>query len=78
MIRPPARDWLRNREGGIMRLTVFSWGYYGWGGAPTRFVEAVNSVERARGFEPPLFVDTRIRRAVRAKGFIGDVFAGRG
>jgi hypothetical protein len=58
-----------------MSTVIFSWGYYGWGTAPSRLVEAVDSVERARGFGPPLFVDIRIRREVRAKGFIGDAFA---
>jgi hypothetical protein len=58
-----------------MKLVIFSWGYYGWGGAPDRLVEAVDAVEQARGFDPPLFVDTRIRREVRAKGFVGEAFA---
>jgi hypothetical protein len=54
--------------------TLFSWGYYGWGNATAQLVEAVDAVEKARGFEPPLFVDTRIRRSVRAVGFTGDAF----
>jgi hypothetical protein len=58
-----------------MRTTIFSWGYHGWGGATTHFVQAVDAVERSRGFEPPWFVDIRIRREVRAKGFIGEAFA---
>lgn len=54
--------------------TIFTWGYYGWGNATPRLVEAVDAVETNRGFEPPIFVDTRIRRTVRAKGFVGNAF----
>lgn len=57
-----------------MTTTLFSWGYYGWGNATAQLVEAVDAVEKARGFEPPLFVDTRIRRSVRAQGFTGGAF----
>jgi len=55
-------------------ITLFTFGYYGWGNHTTHLVEAVDAVERSRGFEPPLFVDIRIRRAVRAKGFQGNAF----
>jgi hypothetical protein len=54
--------------------TLFTWGYYGWGNATPQLVEAVDAVEKSRGFEPPLFVDIRIRRTVRAKGFRGNAF----
>lgn len=57
--------------------TLFSWGYFGWGNATGELVHLVDAVEQARGFAPPLFVDTRIRRAVRAVGFQGSAFAGR-
>ena len=57
-----------------MPTTLFTWGYYGWGNATSQLVEMVDAVERARGFAPPMFVDIRIRRAVRAKGFQGDAF----
>jgi len=56
------------------RTTIFTWGYYGWGNATPQLVEAVDAVETSRGFEPPIFVDIRIRRNVRAKGFIGNAF----
>jgi hypothetical protein len=46
--------------------TLFTWGYYGWGNATPQLVEAVDAVEHSRGFAPPLFVDIRIRRSVRA------------
>jgi hypothetical protein len=56
------------------KTTIFTWGYYGWGNATPQLVEAVDAVEKSRGFEPPLFVDIRIRRTVRAKGFQGNAF----
>ncbi len=55
-------------------VTVFTWGYYGWGNHTRRLVEAVDAVEASRGFQPPLFVDIRIRRSVRAAGFTGPAF----
>jgi hypothetical protein len=57
-----------------MIITVFSWGYWGWGNATKQLVEATDLVERARGFQQPIFVDTRLRRQGRAKGFVGDAF----
>jgi hypothetical protein len=53
---------------------LFSWGYWGWGTATSRFVDAADTVEAARGFTPPLFVDIRISRSVRAPGFRERVF----
>jgi hypothetical protein len=55
-------------------ITLFSWGYYGWGNATSRLVELVDSLEKSRGYKPTLFVDIRIRRAGRAPGFIGTGF----
>jgi hypothetical protein len=54
--------------------TIFTWGYYGWGNATHQLLEVVDAVETSRGFEPPIFVDIRIRRNVRAKGFVGNAF----
>jgi hypothetical protein len=54
--------------------TIFTWGYHGWGNATPQLVQAVDAVEAHRGFAPPLFVDIRIRRGVRARGFIGPTF----
>jgi hypothetical protein len=34
--------------------------------------DAVDAVETSRGFEPPIFADTRIRCTARAKGFVGN------
>lgn len=50
------------------------WGYWGWGNHIAQLVKAVDAVERARGFKPPVFVDIRVRRQVRAQGFVGDAF----
>jgi hypothetical protein len=54
--------------------TLFTWGYYGWGNHTEELVVAVDAVETSRGFEPPIFVDIRFRRTVRAKGFQGSNF----
>ena len=56
-------------------ITLFSFGYWGWGNATRQLVRAVDAVEESRGYEPPLFVDIRIRREGRAKGFVGEAFA---
>jgi hypothetical protein len=57
-----------------MVVKLYSFGYYGWGNHTSRLLQAVGAVEAARGNLPPGFVDTRIRRAVRAKGFQGTAF----
>jgi hypothetical protein len=57
-----------------MCLTIFSWGYFGWGNATRELVTLVDAVETRRGFAPPVFVDIRIRRTVRAAGFSGRNF----
>jgi hypothetical protein len=57
-----------------MPITLFTWGYYGWGNHTPQLLQAIDAAERNRGFEPPLFVDIRIRRTVRAKGFQGNAF----
>lgn len=55
-------------------MTLFTWGYYGWGNHTPHLVKAVDAVETSRGFQPPIFVDIRIRRSVRAAGFTGPAF----
>jgi hypothetical protein len=57
-----------------LSITIFTWGYYGWGSHTPQLVAAVDAVETSRGFEPPFFVDIRIRRNVRAAGFTGNAF----
>jgi hypothetical protein len=61
-------------ESDTTTVTLFSWGYYGWGNHTDNLVKAVDAVEISRGFQPPFFVDTRIRRSVRAAGFKGMAF----
>jgi len=53
-------------------VTAFSFGYEGWGPHTQELLRALDSVERARGYAPPLLVDTRIRKTVRAEGFRGN------
>ncbi len=55
-------------------LTLFTWGYWGWGNCTEQFVEATDAIEDQRGFRPPFFVDVRISRSVRAVGFNGNAF----
>jgi len=54
--------------------TAFAWGYWGWGKATPELVRRFDAVEAWRGFGPPLLVDVRASRSVRASGFRGDAF----
>jgi hypothetical protein len=56
-------------------LTTFTFGYWGWGSTTKQLVQAVDAAEADRGFEPPVFVDIRLQRTVRAPGFSGAAFA---
>ena len=49
-------------------LTIFTWGYDGWGSSTRQLKDAVDTIEQGRGFKPPYFVDLRISRSVRAEG----------
>ena len=55
-------------------LTLFSWGYWGWGAHTRQLLRLSAAVEADRGYKAPLFVDIRVRRSVRAEGFRGDNF----
>lgn len=55
-------------------LQAFTFGYWGWGSATAELVRMVDASEAARGFAPPVFVDVRISRNVRAQGFLGGAF----
>lgn len=55
-------------------LTIFTFGYWGWGNHTPQMVDAFDASEARAGFAAPLFVDTRFRREVRAVGFRGDAF----
>jgi hypothetical protein len=58
-------------ESGIRspEVTLFSFGYWGCGSATPLLVNAIDEAESQRGFQPPLWVDVRISRSVRAAGF---------
>lgn len=56
-------------------LTIFSFGYYGWGNHTRYLIKAMDEVERQRGFKPPYFVDVRYQRSVRAKSFRGNALS---
>jgi hypothetical protein len=58
----------------MIPITIFSWGYWGWGNATDKLIQAFDAVEQSRGFEPPIFVDVRLSRSVRAPGFNGNLF----
>jgi len=58
----------------IAPITLFSFGYRGWGNAVPQLVEAIDAVEKSRGYAPPVFADVRVSRAVRAAGFDGNAF----
>lgn len=55
-------------------LTLFTFGYWGWGSATGELIRAIDSAERKKGFSPPVFFDIRLKRSVRAKGFRDDAF----
>jgi hypothetical protein len=57
-----------------VKLSAFSWGYWGWGNAVPHFLSAAAAAEAARDFKPPVFADVRLRRSVRAPGFDGSAF----
>ena len=50
-------------------ITLFSFGYWGWGTSTVQLVQAFDALEGRRGFNPPILVDVRISRNVRAPGF---------
>jgi hypothetical protein len=58
----------------MIPIEIFTWGYWGWGNHTSDLVKGVDAVEAKRGFAPPLFIDIRISRSVRAKGFSGTAF----
>ena len=56
------------------RLTMFSWGYEGWGNATRQLVRSFDLAEAYRRHTPPIFVDIRMSRSVRAVGFRDHTF----
>lgn len=55
-------------------LTMFSWGYEGWGNATRQLVRSFDLAEAYRQHAPPIFVDIRMSRSVRAVGFRDHAF----
>jgi hypothetical protein len=53
----------------MKEITAFTWGYWGWGTHTKEFVRVADAIERKRSFRPPIFVDIRFSRKVRAPGF---------
>lgn len=47
-------------------IEAFSWGYWGWGGSTQELIDAFDGAEQERGHGPPIFVDARVDRGVRA------------
>lgn len=58
----------------MSKITIYMWGYWGWGNAAPELVKAVDAVERKRGFKPPVFVDIRMKRSARPAVFRGKAF----
>jgi hypothetical protein len=58
----------------VAKLKAFTWGYCGWGSESKHFVRAVDTLEKSRGFLPPVFVDLRRARSGRAVNFKGKAF----
>lgn len=56
------------------KITIYMWGYWGWGNAAPELVKAVDAIERKRGFKPPIFVDIRMKRSARPAVFRGNAF----
>lgn len=57
-----------------MAQTAFSFGYDGWGSSGRDLLDVTARVEASRGYGPPVFVDVRISRSVRAHDFREDAF----
>lgn len=55
-------------------ITMFSWGYYGWGTHGKDLLRLSAAVEQGRGFKPPVFVDIRAQRSGWARDFKGPTF----
>lgn len=53
---------------------MYSFGYWGCGQATKALVRAFKAAEYARGLKAPLWVDIRLQRTCRAKGFSGIAF----
>ena len=59
----------------IRKLTIFMFGYDGWGNSTELLHKATAAVERQRGYRRPYWVDTRFSPYTLAAGFYGRTFA---
>jgi hypothetical protein len=58
----------------MRKLTIFSWGFWGWGTQTPLFVKNADHIEKLRGYKPPIFADVRLRRTGRAVNFKENAF----
>jgi NTP pyrophosphatase (non-canonical NTP hydrolase) len=58
----------------MKKITMYSWGYYGWGSSAKEFVRCVDEIEKKKGFKPPFFVDIRAKRNGKAHDFVNKNF----
>src|SRR2546422_4064520 len=54
--------------------TLFPIGYWNWGSNANHLLQMVDEFEAQAGFNPPMWVDIRHKRNVRAPGFRGNAF----
>ena len=54
--------------------TLFPIGYWNWGSNASYLLHMVDDFEAQAGFNPPMWVDIRHKRNVRAPGFRGNAF----
>lgn len=52
----------------MRKITIYMWGYWGWGNAAPELVKAVDAVERKRGFLRHPLADVRMGTLYRIKG----------
>lgn len=55
-------------------VLAYTFGYWGWGRQTKRLIELADDWEHSQGRKPPLWVDIRWSRSVRALGFRDDAF----
>jgi len=73
-LEPIDKPNLEEKVDSAKGLTLFSFGYHGWGTSTEDLVRVVDAIEAHQGFAPPVWIDARIRRAVRALGFRENAF----
>lgn len=64
----------RSRSGKSSEILAYTFGYWGWGRQTKRLIELADTWEMNERRKPPLWVDIRWSRSVRALGFRDDAF----